>query len=116
MSEERLPNIAPGKILREDFLLPMGTTAYRLSRDTGIPPTGVSQILKGRRTITADTALRLSRYSGNSAEFWPGIQDEYDLRDQADELSDELARIPRAREGVETWPGQASGPHTFSNT
>ena len=102
MSEERLPNITPGEILREEFLLPMGITPYRLAKDTGMPPTRVSQILKGRRRITADTALRLSRYFGNSAEFWLGIQDEYDLRDQEDELSEELARIPRARQTVES--------------
>ena len=98
IDEERLPNIAPGEILHEEFLVPMGISAYRLSKDTGMPPTRVSQILKGRRRITADTALRLSRYFGNSAEFWLGIQDEHDLRDQEDELSDELARIPRARQ------------------
>ncbi|TVR85143.1 MAG: addiction module antidote protein, HigA family [Spirochaetaceae bacterium] len=102
MSEERLPNITPGEILREEFLLPMGITAYRLAKDTGMPPTRVSQILKGRRRITADTALRLSRYFGNSAEFWLGIQDEYDLWEQKDELSEELARIPRARQSVGT--------------
>jgi addiction module HigA family antidote len=100
MSEERLPNITPGEILREEFLSPMGITAYRLAKDTGMPPTRVSQILKGRRRITADTALRLSRYFGNSAEFWLGIQDEYDLREQEDELSEELARIPLARQAV----------------
>ena len=100
MNEERLPNITPGEILREEFLSPMGITAYRLAKDTGMPPTRVSQVLKGRRRITADTALRLSRYFGNSAEFWLGIQDEYDLRDQEDELSEELARIPRARQAV----------------
>ena len=100
MSEDRLPNITPGEILREEFVVPMDITAYRLAKDTGMPPTRVSQILKGRRRTTADTALRLSRYFGNSAEFWLGIQDEYDLRDQEDELSEELARIPRAREAV----------------
>ncbi|TVR53000.1 MAG: addiction module antidote protein, HigA family [Spirochaetaceae bacterium] len=102
MTEEKLPNITPGEILQEEFLLPMGITAYRLSKDTGMPPTRVSQILKGRRRITADTALRLSRYFGNSAEFWLGIQDEYDLRDQEDELFDELARIPRAPQAIGT--------------
>ncbi|TVQ23568.1 MAG: addiction module antidote protein, HigA family [Spirochaetaceae bacterium] len=56
----------------------------------------VTQILKGRRRIAADTALRLSRYFGKSAEFWLGIQDEFDLRDQEDELSEELSRNPRA--------------------
>ncbi len=102
MTEERLPNITPGEILREEFLVPMGISAYRLSKDTGMPPTRVSQILKGRRRITADTALRLSRYFGNSAEFWLGVQDEYDLRDQEEELSAELSRIPRARQAVGT--------------
>ena len=100
MDEERLPNITPGEILSEEFLIPMGITAYRLAKDTGMPPTRVSQILKGRRRITADTALRLSRYFGNSAEFWLGIQDEYDLREQQDELADELARIPRAAQPI----------------
>lgn len=100
MDEERLPNITPGEILSEEFLIPMGITAYRLSKDTGMPPTRVSQILKGRRRITADTALRLSRYFGNSAEFWLGIQDEHDLREQQDELEEELARIPRAAQPI----------------
>lgn len=96
MSKDRLPNITPGEILREEFLIPMEISAYRLAKDTGMPPTRVSEILKGRRRITADTALRLSRYFGNSAEFWLGIQDEFDLRDQLETLSDELARIPLA--------------------
>ena len=96
MSEERLPNITPGEILQEEFLVPMRITAYRLAKDTGMPPTRVSQILKGRRRITADTALRLSRYFGTSAGFWLGLQDEYDLREQESELSEELDRIPKA--------------------
>ena len=96
MSKDRLPNITPGEILQEEFLVPMRISAYRLAKDTGMPPTRVSQILKGRRRITADTALRLSRYFGNSAEFWLGIQDEYDLRDEQERLAEELARIPHA--------------------
>ena len=67
--EERIPNIAPGEIVSEEFLKPMGITAYRLSKDTGMPATRVSQILKGKRRIAADTALRLSKYFGNSADF-----------------------------------------------
>jgi addiction module HigA family antidote len=93
---ERIPNVTPGEILNEEFLKPMGITAYRLSQDTGMPATRVSQILKGRRRITADTALRLSRYFGNSAEFWMGIQDEYDLREEQERLEPELAKIPKA--------------------
>lgn len=96
--EERIPNIAPGEILSEEFLKPMGITAYRLSKDTGMPATRVSQILKGKRRITADTALRLSKYFGNSADFWLGIQDEYDLREEKGRIEPELERIPRARE------------------
>ena len=75
----KIPNVIPGEILSEEFLKPLGITVHRLAKDTGMPATRVSQILKGRRRVTADTALRLSRYFGNSAEFWIGIQDEYDL-------------------------------------
>ena len=93
---ERIPNVTPGEILNEEFLKPMGITAYRLSQDTGMPATRVSQILKGRRRITADTALRLSRYFGNSAEFWMGVQNEYDLREERERLEPELAKIQKA--------------------
>ena len=94
---EMIPNVTPGEILNEEFLKPMQITAYRLAQDTGMPATRISQILKGRRRITADTALRLSAYFGNSAEFWMGIQDEYDLRAEQERLEDELQKIPRAQ-------------------
>ena len=93
---DRIPNVTPGEILDEEFLKPMNISAYRLAKDTSMPATRISQILKGRRRITADTALRLSRYFGNSADFWLGIQDEYDLREEEDRLQEELKRIPRA--------------------
>lgn len=80
---EKINNITPGEILLEEFLKPLKITAYRLSKDTGMPATRASQILKGKRRITADTALRLSQYFGNSADFWMGIQDEFDLREEA---------------------------------
>ena len=76
---ERLANIHPGEILLEEFLKPMGISAYRLSKDIKIPQTRISQIIKGKRRITADTALRLSLYFGNSAKFWLGLQDDYDI-------------------------------------
>jgi addiction module HigA family antidote len=76
----KLKNIHPGEILLEEFLIPMEITAYRLSKDISIPQTRVSEILKGNRRITADTALRLSKYFGNSAKFWLGLQDDFDLR------------------------------------
>ncbi|RKX75921.1 MAG: addiction module antidote protein, HigA family [Spirochaetes bacterium] len=93
---ERIPDITPGEILSEEFLDPMCITAYRLAKDTNMPATRISEILKGRRKITADTALRLSVYFGNSADFWLGIQDEYDLRKQRTNIEDELKKIPHA--------------------
>ena len=92
---KKIENITPGEILFEEFLRPLNITAYRLSKDTGMPATRISQILKGKRRITADTALRLSRYFGNSADFWMGIQDEYDLREEQEKIEDELSRIPK---------------------
>ena len=65
-----LRNIHPGEVLMEEFLIPLELSAYRLSKDIGIPQTRISEILKGRRRITADTALRLAQYFGNSAKFW----------------------------------------------
>jgi addiction module HigA family antidote len=79
----RLKNIHPGEILQEEFLKPFEISAYRLAKDIGIPQTRVSEILKGNRRITADTALRLSKYFGNSAKFWLGLQDDYDLEEEA---------------------------------
>ena len=79
---EKLANIHPGEVLQEEFLVPMEITAYRLSKDLAIPQTRVSQILKGKRRITADTALRLSSYFGNSAKFWLGLQDDYDIEEE----------------------------------
>ena len=93
---ERIINIKPGEILLEEFLKPLKITAYRLSKDTEMPATRVSQILKGNRRITADTALRLSQYFGNSADFWMGIQDEFDLREEVQRIGNQLDRIPKA--------------------
>ena len=79
---EKLTNIHPGEILNEEFLIPMNISAYKLSKDLEIPQTRISQIIKGNRRITADTALRLSSYFGNSAKFWLGLQDDYDIEDE----------------------------------
>jgi len=79
---KRLENIHPGEVLMEEFLLPMQISAYRLSKDLDIPQTRISQILKGKRRITADTALRLSSYFGNSAKFWLGLQNDYDIEEE----------------------------------
>lgn len=94
---ERIPSITPGEILLEEFLIPMKITAYRLAKDTNVPATRVSQILKGNRKITADTALRFSKYFGNSADFWLGIQGEFDLREEKRKIAGELEKIPQVK-------------------
>jgi addiction module HigA family antidote len=76
-----LRNIHPGEILREEFLVPLGISAYRLSKDIKVPQTRISQILKEKRSLTADTAIRLSRYFGNSVKFWLGLQEHYDIEE-----------------------------------
>lgn len=93
---ERIPDVTPGEILNEEFLLPMKISAYRLAKDTNMPATRISEIIKGRRKLTADTALRLSAYFGNSADFWLGIQDEFDLRKERLKIKKELKNIPHA--------------------
>ena len=89
----KLKNIHPGEVLSEEFLIPLGLTAYRLSKDVGIPQTRVSEILKGNRRITADTALRLSRYFRNSAKFWLGLQDDFDIEEEEKAKLKELDSI-----------------------
>lgn len=94
----RLENIHPGEILLEEFLKPLEITAYRLSKDLGIPQTRISEILKGRRRISADTALRLSKYFGNSAKFWLGLQDDYDLEAELLTRKQEFQKIKRRKD------------------
>jgi len=90
---KKLPNIHPGEILLKEFLLPLGITAYRLSKDISIPQTRISEIIKCNRRLTADTALRLSKYFGNTPKFWLGLQDDYDLEEEGYLKADELGRI-----------------------
>ncbi|MBK8243611.1 MAG: HigA family addiction module antidote protein [Saprospiraceae bacterium] len=78
----KLKNIHPGEVLNEEFLIPMGTTAYRLAKAIQVPQTRLSEIIKGNRSITADTAVRLSIYFNNSPKFWLGLQNEYDLEEE----------------------------------
>lgn len=92
---DRLANIHPGEILLEEFLRPLEITAYRLSKDTDIPQTRISQIIKGKRRITADTALRFSSYFGNSAKFWLGLQDDYDIENEKEDKEDILIKIKK---------------------
>lgn len=78
----KLKNIHPGEVLLEEFLLPLNISAYRLAKDVEIPQTRISEIIKGNRRVTADTALRFSKYFGNSAKFWLGLQDDFDIEEQ----------------------------------
>lgn len=79
---KRPKNIHPGEILAEEFLIPLQITAYRLSKEISISQIRVSEIIKGNRRIAADTALRLSGFFGNSAKFWLGLQDDFDIEDE----------------------------------
>lgn len=90
---ENLKNIHPGEILKEEFLIPLKISAYRLSKDTNLPQTRISQIIKGKRRITADTALRFSSYFGTSSKFWLGLQNDYDLEEEKKDKMDELVQI-----------------------
>jgi addiction module HigA family antidote len=78
----KLKNIRPGEILSEEFFTPFNITAYKLAKDIGIPQTRLLEIIKGNRRITADTALRFGKYFGNSAKFWLGLQDDFDLEEK----------------------------------
>lgn len=98
---ERLENIHPGEILLEEFLKQMQISAYKLSKDLDIPQTRISQIIKGNRRITADTALRLSSYFGNSAKFWLGLQDDYDLEEERHNKIEIFKKIRSLRENAQ---------------
>jgi len=95
---ERLSNIHPGEILLEEFLRPLNISAYKLSKDIGIPQTRTSEIIKGNRSITADTALRLSYYFGNSAKFWLGLQNDFDLEEEKKIKARDFKKIKRIQE------------------
>jgi len=90
---KRLNNIHPGEVLKEEFLDPLEITAYRLSKGINIPQTRISLIIKGQRRITADTALRLSKYFGTSPQFWLGLQNDYDLEEEKLEKLNEFNSI-----------------------
>jgi addiction module HigA family antidote len=83
--------VHPGEILLEEFLKPLGISQNRLGRDLGVSPRRINEIIHGKRIITADTALRLSRFFGTSAEFWLGLQADYDLDMAKDRLADRIA-------------------------
>lgn len=89
----KLKNIHPGEVLKEEFLLELNISAYRLAKDTGIPQTRISEVIKGKRRITADTALRLSKYFGTTPKFWLGLQDDYDIEEESKAKEKEFSLI-----------------------
>ncbi len=97
LQESRLPPIHPGEILNEEFLIPMNISQYRLAKAIGVDARRVHAIVHGERSITAETALLLSRYFGNSAEFWMGLQTQYELEVASDRLSQRLASVEPVR-------------------
>lgn len=93
MTNEKIPTIHPGEILMEDFIEGFGITQNKLAVSIGVPPRRINEIVHGKRGITADTAVRLARYFGTSAEFWMNLQSHYELRIQRAQLADEVAGI-----------------------
>jgi antitoxin HigA-1 len=90
---EKLKNIHPGEVLKEEFLEPLNISAYRLAKETFLPQTRISEIIKGNRRITADTALRFAKFFNTSAKFWLGLQDDYDIEESERENKEILKNI-----------------------
>lgn len=97
MNEEKLAPIHPGEILLEEFMKPLGITQYRVAKDISVPPRRINEIVQGKRTITPDTALRLSKYFSLSERFWVNLQTRYDLEIEKDRLSNRLEHEVRVR-------------------
>jgi addiction module HigA family antidote len=99
VSQQKNPQLHPGEVLHEDFIVPTGISIHRLAMDLRVPANRIAEIVKGQRAISADTALRLARYLGTSAEFWLGLQSDYDLEKAKDELAPKIERevTPRTR-------------------
>ena len=95
MKTKTLPNIHPGEILLEDFLLPMNVSQNALARATGVPPRRINEIVLGKRGVTADTALRLAVAFGTSEGFWLGLQADYDLEEARKAIKEQLKDIER---------------------
>ncbi len=95
MPSRKLSPIHPGEILLEEFLEPLGLSQYRLAKETSVPPRRINEIVRGTRAISADTALRLSRFFGTSERFWLNLQSHYDFEIEKDRLGDRLRREVR---------------------
>jgi antitoxin HigA-1 len=99
MKNPKIPPLHPGEVLQEEFLGPLGISQNRLGKDLGVPPRRINEIIQGKRGITADTALRLSRYFNMSPQFWKGLQLDYELDREADRLSSRLTNEVHVYEG-----------------
>ena len=91
-TQRKLAPVHPGEILLEEFMQPLGLSQTRLGRDLGVSPRRINEVVRGKRSVTADTALRLSRYFGTSADFWLGLQSDYDLDTASDRLAERILR------------------------
>ncbi len=101
---ERLPPVHPGEVLLEDFMKPLGLSQYRLAQDLGVPALRISQIVRGKRAVTADTALRLARYFGTSADVWMRLQARYDLEVAEVALAERVKREVQVRQSITSMP------------
>src|SRR6201993_2371466 len=90
MAQRKIPPVHPGEILREEFLSPLGVSQYRLAKETSVPARRINEIVRGSRSISADTALRLARYFGTSERFWLNLQSRHDLEIEKDRLGKRL--------------------------
>lgn len=93
ITDEKLPNIHPGEVLKEEFLVPMNLSAYRLAKEINVPETRISEIIRGKRSVTADTAIRFAKFFGTTAEFWLNLQNLYDLEEEANNHASEFEMI-----------------------
>lgn len=106
MKENKIPPVHPGEVLLEDFLKPLGISQYRLAKEMNVYPRKINEIVHGKRAITADSALRLSRYFGTSAELWMNLQALYDLEKTRDEIEAQVVKeiSPLKRENLQALP------------
>ena len=106
MKENKIPPVHPGEVLLEDFLKPLGISQYRLAKEMKVYPRKINEIVHGKRAITADSALRLSRYFGTSAELWMNLQALYDLEKTRDEIEAQVVKeiSPLERENLQALP------------
>jgi addiction module HigA family antidote len=100
MAQKKIPPVPPGEVLREEFLKPLGISQYQLAKDISVPPRRINEIVHGKRAVTADTALRLSRYLGTSERFWLNLQARYELEVEKDRLGGRLKKEVRVLAGA----------------